>query len=125
MGMIGKLPEPLQATAFLDLLKKRLKTPCIRHTDLPDTPVSTVAVLGGSGAFALEAAKKAGADALVTADLKYHQFFQAEGALLLADVGHYESEQFTKNLLHEYLTEKIPNFAIHLSEVKTNPVNYY
>lgn len=125
MGMLGLLASPMEGTAFLELLKKRLGTPCIRHSELPDKRIHRVAVLGGSGAFAIDAARKAGADALVTADLKYHQFYQAEGALLLADVGHYESEQFTKNLIHEYLTEKIPNFAIHLSEVKTNPVNYY
>lgn len=125
MGIVGTLENPLSPQDFLELLKSRLMTPCIRHSEPPRTTISKVAVLGGSGAFAIEAARRAGADALVTADLKYHQFFQAEGGLLLADVGHYESEQFTKNLLHEYLMEKIPNFAIHLSEVKTNPVNYY
>ena len=84
-----------------------------------------VAVLGGSGAFAIGAARAAGADVLVTGDVKYHQFFQAEGQMVIADVGHYESEQFTKNLLVDYLTEKFPNFAIHLSETQTNPVNYF
>ena len=87
--------------------------------------ISKVAVLGGSGAFAIEAAKRAGADAFVTADLKYHDYFKAEGSILLADIGHFESEQFTKNLLVEYLTKKIPNFAPSLSETLTNPVKYY
>ena len=125
MGMIGELHEPMEVEAFLAHLKTRLGTPCIRHSAPPAKRIRKVAVLGGSGAFAIQAAKSAGADALVTADLKYHDFFQGEGHLLLADVGHFESEQFTKNLLHEYLTEKIANFAIHLSEVNTNPVNYF
>ncbi|MDG1570767.1 Nif3-like dinuclear metal center hexameric protein [Robiginitalea sp. M366] len=125
MGMIGSLEAPLGPEAFLEHLKQVLGTPCIRHSALPETPVQRVAVLGGSGAFAIEAAKAAGADAFVTGDVKYHQFFQAEGKLLIADVGHYETEQFTKRLLCDYLSEKIPNFAISLSETKTNPVNYF
>lgn len=125
MGMVGDLEQPMEASAFLELLRDRLKTPCIRHSPLTGKPVRRVAVLGGSGAFAIGAARAAGADFLVTADLKYHQFYQAEGQLVLADVGHYESEQFTKNLLVDYLTEKFPNFAIHLSATQTNPVNYF
>lgn len=125
MGMVGELPKPLEVAAFLTHLKTRLGTPCIRHSSPPEKRIRKVAVLGGSGAFAIAAAKRAGVDALVTADLKYHDFFQGEDRILLADVGHFESEQFTKNLLHEYLTEKIANFAIHLSEVNTNPVNYF
>lgn len=125
MGMVGELNEPMEAASFLKQLKDRLNAPCIRHSPLTGKPVRRVAVLGGSGAFAIEAAKTAGADFLVTADIKYHQFYQAEGRLVIADVGHYESEQFTKNLLVDYLTEKFPNFAIHLSETQTNPVNYF
>jgi len=82
-------------------------------------------VLGGSGSFAIEAAKNAGAEAFITADLKYHDFFTAENNILLADVGHYESEQYTKNLLVAYLTKKITNFAIILSKTNTNPVKYF
>ena len=92
---------------------------------MPGTPFRRVAVLGGSGAFAIGAAKAAGADILVTADVKYHQFYQGEGKMVIADIGHYETEQFTKNLIAEYLSEKIPNFAISLSETKTNPINYF
>ncbi len=125
MGMVGELEAPMEEKAFLQRLKERLRTPCIRHSPLTGKPVSRVAVLGGSGAFAIGAARAAGADVLVTADVKYHQFFQAEGQMVIADVGHYESEQFTKNLLLDYLTEKFPNFAIHLSETQTNPVNYF
>ena len=125
MGAIGDLPEPLPAGDFLSLLRDRFGCGCIRHSDLPATPLRRVAVLGGSGAFAIGAAKAAGADIFVTADIKYHEFFQAEGNMVIADIGHYESEQFTKTLLAEYLSEKIPNFAISLSETKTNPINYF
>ncbi len=125
MGMVGELEAPMEEKAFLQRLRERLHTPCIRHSRLTGNPVRRVAVLGGSGAFAIGAARAAGADMLVTADVKYHQFFQAEGRMVIADVGHYESEQFTKNLLVDYLTEKFPNFAIHLSETQTNPVNYF
>ncbi len=86
--------------------------------------IKKIAVLGGSGSFAIADAKRAGADVFVTADLKYHNFFEAENQILLADIGHYESEQFTKNLLTAYLSEKFPNFAVLNSEINTNPVVY-
>ena len=86
--------------------------------------LNKIAVLGGSGSFAIDQAKKKGADAFITADLKYHQFFQADGEILLIDIGHYESEQFTKNLVYDYLTKKFTKFAILLSKVNTNPINY-
>jgi dinuclear metal center YbgI/SA1388 family protein len=125
MGMVGELPQALDPKEFLQQVRDRFHCGCIRHTDLPQTPFKRVAVLGGSGAFAIGAAKAAGADILVTADVKYHQFYQAEGKMVIADIGHYETEQFTKNLIAEYLSEKIPNFAISLSETKTNPINYF
>ena len=87
-------------------------------------PIKKVAVLGGSGSFGIEKAISVNADAYVTADLKYHDFFKAENSILLVDVGHYESEQFTKNLLYDILTKKFPNFAIALTEKNTNPVKY-
>ena len=87
--------------------------------------VSKVAVLGGSGSFAIKNAIQAGADVFLTADLKYHHYYEAENQMVLADIGHFETEQFTKNLLVDYLTKKIPNFAIHLSESITNPINYF
>jgi putative NIF3 family GTP cyclohydrolase 1 type 2 len=80
---------------------------------------------GGSGSFAIAHARQQKADAFITADLKYHQFYQGEKTMLLLDIGHYESEQFTKNLIFDYLTKKMPNFAIVLSRTKTNPVNYF
>jgi dinuclear metal center YbgI/SA1388 family protein len=125
MGIFGELEKPIAELAFMELLKSKLNIPTIRHSELCDKQVRRVAVLGGSGAFAIEAAIRSGADFLVTSDLKYHDFFRAEGKIVLADVGHFESEQFTKNLLVDYLTEKFPNFAIRLAETQTNPVKYY
>ena len=87
--------------------------------------IKKVAVLGGSGSFAIKNAIAAGADVFLTADLKYHQFYEAENKLLLADIGHFESERYTKNYIVDFLKEKITNFAIILSELNTNPVKYF
>ncbi|WP_242204796.1 Nif3-like dinuclear metal center hexameric protein [Aestuariivivens insulae] len=125
MGMVGELESPLSETDFLRHIKDTMKTECIRHSALLGKSIKKVAVLGGSGSFAIQAAKGAGADAFITADLKYHDFFTAENKILLADIGHYESEQFTKNLLVAYLTKKITNFAVVLSKTNTNPVKYF
>jgi dinuclear metal center YbgI/SA1388 family protein len=124
MGMIGELPEALDETTFLNKLKFKMNTSAIRHSQLLQKPIKKVAVLGGSGSFAIAAAKAAKADVFITADLKYHDFFQAENSIVLADIGHYESEQFTKTLLVANLTKKIHNFAIILSNTDTNPVKY-
>ena len=124
MGMIGDLPTEMEENEFLLFLKEKMKTACIRHSNLINKKIKKVAVLGGSGSFAISDAIKAGADAYVSADFKYHEFFKAENDILLADIGHYESEQFTKNLLVDYLTKKFSNFAIVLSEESTNPIYY-
>ncbi|WP_299012409.1 Nif3-like dinuclear metal center hexameric protein [uncultured Polaribacter sp.] len=124
MGMIGELPEEMEEKDFLLFLKKTMQTNCVRHSNLINKKIKKVAVLGGSGSFAIDNAKRAGADAYVSADFKYHEFFKAENSILLADIGHYESEQFTKNLLVDYLTKKFSNFAIILSEKSTNPIYY-
>ncbi len=124
MGMVGYLKNPMDETQFLAHVKKTMNASCIRHSELLGKPVQKIAVLGGSGAFAISAAKAAGADVFITADVKYHQFYEAEDKVLLADIGHFETEQFTKNLLVDYLTKKIPNFAVRLSESKTNPIKY-
>lgn len=124
MGMIGELENEMPGEEFLNYLKNKMSTKIIRHSRLLEKPIKKVAVLGGSGSFAISAAKNAGADAFVTADLKYHNFFEAENRILLADIGHYESEQFTKNLLTAYLSEKFTNFAVLKSEINTNPVHY-
>ncbi|MDR9456516.1 MAG: Nif3-like dinuclear metal center hexameric protein [Salegentibacter sp.] len=124
MGMIGELEEEQDEAEFLQKVKQNFNSGCIRHSELRQKPVKKVAVLGGSGSFAIENAKRAGADVYITADLKYHDFYKAEKKLVLADIGHYESEQYTKNLLHSYLTKKISNFALILAETNTNPIKY-
>lgn len=125
MGMIGEMDEEVSELEFLNELKLKMNSKLVRHSALLKKPIKKVAVLGGSGSFAIGAAKAAKADVFVTADLKYHQFYEAENQIILADIGHFETEQFTKNLLVDYLTKKIPNFAIHLSESITNPINYF
>ncbi|MGB3143313.1 MAG: Nif3-like dinuclear metal center hexameric protein [Maribacter sp.] len=125
MGLVGELKESMSETSFLEMLKIKMKTPVVRHTKLLGKPIQKVAVLGGSGAFAIGAAKAAGADVFITADVKYHQFYEAENQIVIADIGHFETEQFTKNLLVDYLTKKIPNFAVRLSESITNPIKYF
>ena len=124
MGMLGQLKEPMDGTTFLNFIKTRFNCSIVRHSKLLDTPIQKVAVLGGSGSFAINAAKAAGADAFITSDLKYHDFFSAENTLLLADIGHYESEQHIKNILVAHLKKKITNFAVLLSKTNTNPVKY-
>ncbi|MCK4561901.1 MAG: Nif3-like dinuclear metal center hexameric protein [Flavobacteriaceae bacterium] len=124
MGMVGELEEEMDTISFFNFLKEKFHLKVIRHSALSDKKVKKVAVLGGSGSFAINNAKKADADIFITADLKYHDFYKAENQIVLADIGHYESEQFTKNLLVDYLTKKITNFAIILSENNTNPINY-
>ena len=125
IGMIGELEEAISEKDFLQIVKDTFKPGCIRHSDLLGKTVKKVAVLGGSGSFAIEAAKNLKADFYLTADLKYHDFFKAEKKLVLADIGHYESEQYTKNLLHSYLSKKISNFALILATTNTNPIKYY
>lgn len=124
MGMIGELPDPAKEIDFLKHIKKVFGSGCIRHSSLLNKPIKKVAVLGGSGSFAISNAQRAGADIFITADLKYHQFYEAEKRLILADIGHYESEQYTKNLIVSYLQKKISNFAIILSDKNTNPIQY-
>lgn len=124
MGMTGELEKELHPQDFLQLLKQTFQGEGIRYTNHPDRKIKHVAVCGGSGGFLLGKAISSGADAYVTGDIKYHQFFEAEGKLLLADIGHYESEQFTKEIFYELLIENYPKFALYLSEVKTNPINY-
>ncbi len=124
MGMIGELPNEKKIKPFLDELKGLFGLNMIRHSKIIKNKINKVAVLGGSGAFAIDQAKRAGADIFITADLKYHDFYKSENQIVLADIGHYESEQFTKNLLVDYLTEKFTNFAIILSKNNTNPINY-
>ena len=124
LGMIGELEKPMSETEFLSFVKNKMQCGGIRHSTLLGKPIKKIAVLGGSGSFAISNAKQAGADVFLTADLKYHNFYEAENQLILADIGHFESERFTKNYIVDFLKKKIPNFAIIFSEENTNPVKY-
>lgn len=123
-GMIGLLPEPMEAGAFLHYLKERMQANCVRHTALLNQPIEKVALCGGAGGFLLPHAIRQGAQIFVTADYKYHEFFDADGKIIIADIGHYESEQFTIQLLDEIISQKFSNFAVHCTKVSTNPVYY-
>ncbi len=114
MGMVGMLENDMATEEFLEFVKQRMAVSGMRHSRILKETVRKIAVLGGSGSFAIQAAKSAKADILITADLKYHDFFSAEGHILLVDIGHYESEQFTKNFLADYLSKKFTNFAVVL-----------
>ena len=124
LGMTGKLPQPMNEKDFLQFVKQKMDAHGIRHSAYIGRPVSKVAVLGGSGSFAIKAAIAAGADVFLTADLKYHQFYEAEGKLLLADIGHYESERYTQNYIAKYLGTHTQGISINITEVDTNPVKY-
>jgi len=123
-GMIGEFDTPLEPLAFLQGLKNSMDLKVIRHTPLMNKPVKKVAVCGGAGSFLLPKAIQAGAQAFVSADFKYHEFFDADQKIVIADIGHYESEVFTKELLKEVLIKKFPTFAINFSKTVTNPISY-
>ncbi|GEO08846.1 Nif3-like dinuclear metal center hexameric protein [Segetibacter aerophilus] len=124
-GLIGDLPEPIEITSFLKTVKRQFGLSVIRHTPFVAKEVQKVALCGGAGSFLIKNALSAGADVYITGDVKYHEFFDAEAKMVLADIGHWESEQFTVELLHDVLHSKFPTFAVLKSEVKTNPVNYF
>jgi dinuclear metal center YbgI/SA1388 family protein len=124
-GMIGNLPRPLAKKDFLNHIKTSMEANTIRYTETSENEIHKVAICGGAGSFLIKHAIASGADAFVTADVKYHEFFDAENRLMIADIGHYESEIFTKELLKDVILEKFPTFAVLLSETITNPINYY
>ena len=124
-GIIGELAEPMNETGFLAYVKKIFNLQVIRHTNLLSKPVKKVALCGGAGSFLVPMALAASADVYITADMKYHEFFDANGRMVIADIGHYESEQFTIDLLAEILEQKFLNFAVLKTKVQTNPVNYF
>lgn len=124
-GMVGTLPQPMSADDFLAHLKTAMQVEVIRYTRPPAKLISKVAVCGGSGSFLLKNAQSVGADAYVTADFKYHEFFDAENKLMICDIGHYESEQFTSSLLLDFLKQAVPDLNASVSETNTNPVHYY
>jgi len=123
-GMIGELAQPMTEDAFFTHLKAKMNLSLVKHSPLRDKPIQKIAVCGGAGIFLLADAKRAGADVFITSDVKYHEFFDAEGALILCDIGHYESEIFTKDLLADVLSQNFPNIALYLSKVVTNPTSY-
>lgn len=124
LGMIGELENPMSEIDFLEFVKDKMQCGGIRHSQLLGKQVKKIAVLGGSGSFAIKNAIQANVDVFLTSDLKYHNFYEAENQIVLADIGHFESERYTKNYIVDFLKEKITNFAIVLSEENTNPVKY-
>jgi putative NIF3 family GTP cyclohydrolase 1 type 2 len=124
LGMIGELQSPMDEREFLLFVKNTMGANGIRHSNFINKKVHKVAVLGGSGSFAIKNAIAAGADAFLTADLKYHQFYEAEGKLLLADIGHFESERFTQNYIADYLSANLLEVKVKITTVDTNPVKY-
>lgn len=123
-GMVGELESPMEETAFLAHLKQRMDLTVIKHTALRKKEIRTVAVCGGAGIFLLPDAKRAGADIFITSDIKYHEFFDAENQLIITDIGHYESEIHTKELILEILSQKFRNIALYLTKIVTNPITY-
>ena len=123
-GMIGQLDAPVYTMDFLKTVKDTFGG-VIRHTRLVKDQVQKIAWCGGSGSFLLQVAKRAGADLFLSSDFKYHQFFDAENEIIIADIGHYENEQFTIPLIADKLREKFPSFAVLLTAIETNPVNYF
>lgn len=124
IGMVGELTDPMDEIAILQRIKEIFGCPMIKHTALLNKSVRKIAVCGGSGSFLIGKAIAAGADLYISADFKYHDYFEADKNIVLADIGHYESEQFTKEVLKEIVLKKFPTFALRLSDVKTNPVSY-
>jgi dinuclear metal center YbgI/SA1388 family protein len=124
-GVLGELPEPMDEPAFLSLLKENFGLAVIRHTAFRGKKISKVAVCGGAGSFLIGSAIRSGSDIYITSDLRYHEFFDANDRIILADIGHFESEQFTIELLATHLEKKFLNFAVLKTGVNTNPVNYF
>lgn len=124
-GLIGQLESPVTETEFLQLLKKTFQLQAVKHTNFTGKMVSNVAVCGGAGSFLIKTAVASGADFFISSDIKYHEFFDAENKLVIADIGHYESEQYTISLLFDILKEKYPTFAVLKTEINTNPVHYF
>jgi dinuclear metal center YbgI/SA1388 family protein len=124
-GMIGELKHEMKTPGFLNLIKKVFQVPSIRYSGSPKKSIKRIALCGGAGSFLTDKAISGNADAFLTSDIKYHQFFGLEKKMLLCDIGHYESEQFTKEFFYHLLNKKISTFAVHLSKVVTNPIKYY
>jgi dinuclear metal center YbgI/SA1388 family protein len=124
-GIIGELPNNMEALDFLKLLSESFGQKCIKHTKIIEKAIKKVAICGGSGSFLTQVATAAGADIFVTSDVKYHEFFDADGKMILADIGHFESEQYTIDLIYDVLRQNFPTFAVLKTKVNSNPVHYF
>jgi len=124
-GAVGDLSKPMITENFLEKIKNIFNVPTIRHTDICKKEIRRVALCGGAGSFLIKNAKKSGADIFITGDIKYHDFFLADNQLIIADIGHYESEQFTKEIFYEIIQKNFPTFAVRISKIKTNPIIYF
>ncbi|MEP6647090.1 MAG: Nif3-like dinuclear metal center hexameric protein [Saprospiraceae bacterium] len=124
-GITGHFAHSMNETEFLQLLKDKMKTGVIRHSRLTGKRIERVAICGGSGSFLLDDAKRANVQAFVTGDYKYHGFFDADNNIIICDIGHYESEQYTVNVLQELISRKFRTFAAHCTQLNTNPVHYF
>jgi dinuclear metal center YbgI/SA1388 family protein len=123
-GMVGELEAPMPTADFLLHVKNRMGAGCLRHTRILKPTVQRIAFCGGAGSFLLGDAIGSGADVYISADFKYHEFFGAEDRIVIADIGHFECEQYTMELFFRVLSEKFPTFAVRLAETSTNPVHY-
>ncbi|HMV15117.1 MAG TPA: Nif3-like dinuclear metal center hexameric protein, partial [Chitinophagales bacterium] len=123
-GMIAELKTAMPTKTFLAMLKQEMKAKCIRHTSLVKKKIKRVALCGGAGSFLLPNAIAQEADIFISGDFKYHQFFDADNQIIIADIGHFESEQFTVQLFNKIISEKFPTFAVRISTINTNPINY-
>ncbi len=124
IGAIGNLPNGMEEKEFLKYLKEKMNLPLIKHTKLLGKKVFKVAVCGGSGSVFLQNAMLQQADVYISADFKYHEYFDADNKILIADIGHYESEFYTKELIIDLIWKKFANIAVVLSETITNPISY-
>lgn len=124
-GIVGELAQEMSENDFLSHLKSVFKLKLIKHTPLLNKPIKCISVCGGSGSFLLKNAMNSKSDIYISSDFKYHEFFDAEGKIVIADIGHFESEQYTPEIFYEIISKKFPNFATYLTETNTNPVNYF
>ena len=124
-GMVGELESEMNTSDFLNYLKEKMELQVIKHTALVKNTIRKVAICGGAGSFLTQSVVKSGADIYISADYKYHEYFDADGKIIIADIGHYESEKFTNQLLYDLISNNFYTFAVHLTGVNTNPVFYY
>ena len=123
-GAIGELEEPMTETEFLKHVKRTFEAGCVKHTKLTGRLISKVAICGGAGAFLMEKAVKEHADAFVTGEIKYHDYFYYEDKILATEIGHYESEQYTKDIIQDFLNRKFPSLRTEQTKINTNPIKY-